>query len=484
MSINGGVKTGTAAMTAFSSLVGGHMDSKGKGFMASLGLWTEGFSKNRLKIMNQALDGLSPAERKTAIAGMGGQSTIAGGLSDANAELFAHRPDLFVARIVPLIRKRYGMDMTDEQVGLLIAKNFNRNTGDYLGTQVTMATKLAKDTGIINKTMGFRSGYSHYMKTPEGAEEAAGAAWKNFLAMFGSVYLPQITKGLTMLAGSLDSMSGFVSRNHTLVKGLVLAFESLAIGLAVKGGVRLFAAALDGLGLVLGFTKIGGILGINRTAVAIEGVGTKMALMSKGLGLMSKAFAVVAWVELGLQIAKILGLPDTNKKKGMEDVKRGDWLAASADLPAMDFFRAVGHRFKHLGVTAKGMNTDDKPGGYYDRLKNGNLASTSIPNAPKFNTPNSLIQIAPIVSIAPSSIATTPKSSIDTANGSKTTPINTIRPASQNKSEPIVADVNLDGYKVGKIVFASGYQSASSPFSGISGFDMGQSLISPGMAAR
>jgi len=59
-----------------------------------------------------------------------------------------------------------------------------------------------------------------------------------------------------------------------------------------------------------------------------------------------------------------------------------------------------------------------------------------------------------------------------------------IRTASQNKANQTVAAVNLDGQKVGNIVFSHGYKQASNPFGGISGFDMGQSLISPGMAAR
>jgi len=66
-----------------------------------------------------------------------------------DAELFAHRPDLFVAKIIPLIRQRFGLNMTDDQIALLVAKNLNRSTGDFIGTQITMASKLAKDTSII-----------------------------------------------------------------------------------------------------------------------------------------------------------------------------------------------------------------------------------------------------------------------------------------------------------------------------------------------
>lgn len=282
MSINGGARTGTAGMTAFSSLVGGHMDNKGKGFLADLGLWQEGPSKKRLGIIQEALKGLSPEERKLAVTSLGGQSALSGGLKDADAELFAHRPDLFVAKMVPLIRQRFGMDLSDEQVALLLAKNFNRNTGDFLATQITMASKLAKDTSIINKSMGNESGYQHYMSSPEGAEAAAGAAWKNFLAMFGSVYLPKITEGLLLLAKGLDSLSGFVTRNQTLVKGLVSVFAALAVGLMIRGAALLLSVALRGLGIALLMSNAGGIAGILNLSGALSFVGKALASFAIG----------------------------------------------------------------------------------------------------------------------------------------------------------------------------------------------------------
>jgi hypothetical protein len=243
MAINGGARTGTAAMTAFSSLVGGHMDSKGKGFLADIGLYQEGFSKHRLKLMNQAMTGMSPEERRAAIASMGGQAVIAGGLSDTNAELYAHRPDVFLAKVmVPAIKKRFGMDLSDEQIGLILARHFNRNTGDFLATQVTMAQKLGKDTNIINKSMGFREGYAHFLKSPEGAEAAAAAAWTNFLTMFGTVYLPTITNGMLKLAGILDSLGQAVERHPTITKIIAYGVGIVSTILLLGGAFAIDAA--------------------------------------------------------------------------------------------------------------------------------------------------------------------------------------------------------------------------------------------------
>jgi hypothetical protein len=291
MAINGGARTGTESMTAFSSLIGGHMDAKGKGFLADLGLWQEGFSKKRLAIMSEAMKGLSPAERKVAADSMGVQGAISGGLRDADAELYAHRPDLFIQKMIPLVRARFGMDLTDEQISLLVAKNLNRSTGNFLGTQITMQSKLSKDTAIINKSMGIGDAYQHYMKSPVGAEEAAHAAWKNFLAVFGTVYLPAITAGLLKLASGLDKLSQWVDRNQGLVKALVYTFAALAGALVMRGSILLLSAAFRGLGLALtlgtGLTLPASITAFGAAvaglaapvAIAVLAIGTIVAAM-------------------------------------------------------------------------------------------------------------------------------------------------------------------------------------------------------------
>ena len=252
------------------------------------------------------------------------------------------------------------------------------------------------------------------------------AKYEDLQLRLGLVAFPMLIKALNVIVPAVTSLSEWMGRNTLAVKGLLTAFVALAFGLTIRGAVLVLSASLRGLGLVLLMKNAGGVEGIASLAAALSGTGLKMRIFATALGLMGKAFSVIAWAELGLTIAKILGLPDTDKKKGMEDVRRGDWLAASADLPALDFLQAVGHRFKHLGTDGIHGMPGDKPGGYYDN----------------------------------------------------------IRTASQNKANQTVAAVNLDGQKVGNIVFAYGYKQASNPFAGISGFDMGQSLISPGMAAR
>lgn len=283
MQINGGDRMGTQGMTAFSSLVGGHMDKKAKGFLSELDLYQEGFSKKRLAIMNSSLAGLSPEERKTAIASMGGEAVIAGGLKDGLAEKFTHRPDLFVKEVLaPAIRKRFGMDLSNERVAAIIASNFNRNTGDFLGTQVTMGSKLEKDTAIFGKSMNFRAGYAHYLKSPEGAKQAAEAAMTNFKTVFGMVFLPSFTAGLLKLAKVIDTVVQAMERHPTITKvaGYMAAIISTAALLG--GGLLLLKAAFSGLGLVMG---AGGVLSagaVGAVTTAVVGLGAAFAALAAG----------------------------------------------------------------------------------------------------------------------------------------------------------------------------------------------------------
>ncbi|NMM21847.1 MAG: hypothetical protein HHJ15_18160 [Rhodoferax sp.] len=346
MNINDGMRTGTAGMTAFSSLIGGHMDSKGKGFLADLGLYQEGFSKKRLGLMNQSMSGMSPEERRTAIASMGGQAVLSGGLSDKNSELFAHRPDKFIAEVlVPAIKQRFGMDLTDDQIALMVSKNFNRNTGDFLGTQITMASKLSKDTAIFGKSMGIGQAYNHYLKSPEGAEEAASAAWKNFLAVFGSVYLPTITKGLLKLAGVLDSLGKFVSEHSTLTKGFVIILGVLSAASVAGGAVILASAAFTALGTALSF--VGGSVVLGALSTAFVAIGAVIGPVALGLAAIAATLGLLASV------------PTNNVKAGESDVHVGSLLdqALSPRKKMFETVRPGGN--KPIEVTTK-VNLDGR----------------------------------------------------------------------------------------------------------------------------
>lgn len=263
-----GATAGTSLMTMNSSLIGGHMDNKAKGFLADLGLWTTNISPIQKQI-NAELAKLSAKDRKEL--GLTKNVAMTGGLTEQAANLAAHNADRFVKEIlVPAMHAKFG-NVTNDQMIELIAKHFNRATADILGKLISSQKTLDKDTANFRKSNDFRSGYAEYIKSPEGAEVAADAAWRNFLAVFGSVYLPTITKGLLKLAGGLDSLAQFVERNPGPVKVLAYALLGLAGTMMFGGTVNLLAASMRGLSLALGMQAIGGIKGIAGISAALNG---------------------------------------------------------------------------------------------------------------------------------------------------------------------------------------------------------------------
>lgn len=70
----------------------------------------------------------------------------------------------------------------------------------------------------------------------------------------------------------------------------------------------------------------------------------KLATAGGLSGLVSKLGLVVSLSWAALQVARMLGLPDTDMKKGAQDIQSGDWMSASANLPAMDFLKALGQK--------------------------------------------------------------------------------------------------------------------------------------------
>lgn len=81
---------------------------------------------------------------------------------------------------------------------------------------------------------------------------------------------------------------------------------------------------------------ISGVLGLitqllSLTSVVIPGAITALGTLG-GAG-------IAAWA--ALKVAKIAGLPDVDNQKGIDDVRNGNWVAASAHLPMGDFLRAI-----------------------------------------------------------------------------------------------------------------------------------------------
>lgn len=275
MSMNGGFQSGTALMTAFSSLIGGHMDKKAKGFLADIGMYEEGVSKNRMKLMQDAMKGMSPDERRIYMQSLGGESLLSGGLKSQYAAMFAN-PDQLAAVMAQNVRARFGAKLSDEQVAEIIAKNFNRNTGNFIGQHILNRSKFAKDAAIFRHAQDYNSAYGTYMNAPDGAAMALSASWTNLKAVLGLQLLPTVTKLTLAFAKFLDKTSEFAEKHPQLTKIAAYAVAVTAGLTSVAGGVLLLGAAISAARLVssLGVvTSIVSVLGGPLTLAAAAAAG-------------------------------------------------------------------------------------------------------------------------------------------------------------------------------------------------------------------
>lgn len=312
MQAKSGHTAGTAAMTFASSLIGGHMTNSAKDFLSDLGLWDEMISPKRIKMIAKLQKTLPLSVRKQ----MGLLMPTHGGLKSEYIEMATQNQSKFVQEVlVPAIRKRFGMNMTDEQVATMLMSKFNRNTSDFMGEYVVNEMKFKKDEAIFKNSKGIGAAYQHYLKSPEGAELAASAAWKNLLTLIGSVYLPTVVSGLMHLANWLDKAGQFVEKNQGLVKLLVYAFMGLSAVLMAAGMILLIKGVAAAFALV-GTSLIG-------LPASIAGAATSFGILQKAAG----AFmAFAAGYQAGTWLNDHVVNPGVQKLTGDKNATLGTWI--------------------------------------------------------------------------------------------------------------------------------------------------------------
>lgn len=286
MQSKSGATAGTAQMTFVSSLIGGHMTNKAKGFLADLNLWDEGVSPARARMFADMTRGMSPEERKA----MGFITPSAGGLKDQYTDLAVQHTSEFVQNVLaPAIRKKYG-NVGDDKLAEILMANFNRSTSDVMGEYIVNALKFKKDAAIFSNSKGIADAYQHYLKSPEGSEIAAGEAWRNLMTVIGSVYLPTVTKGLLHFAEMLTKIGAWMDAHPTMTKVIVYATGAIS-GLAALGGPVLALKASIGTLAALFPTLATGAGAAVATIAAL--VRPLLLIGAAGAG----AYAAGTWIE-------------------------------------------------------------------------------------------------------------------------------------------------------------------------------------------
>jgi hypothetical protein len=114
------------------------------------------------------------------------------------------------------------------------------------------------------------------------------------------------------------------------------------------GGIKGVAIAIAAIKFA---GPITGVLNLIASLVRLTTITVPAA--TAALGTLGMA-GIAAWG--ALKVAKLAGLPDVDNKQGLEDVRNGDWLAASTHLPAGDFPAcARGARGGEIGFGHRGI---------------------------------------------------------------------------------------------------------------------------------
>lgn len=490
MSMNGGFQSGTALMTTFNSLIGGHMDKKAKGFLADLGMSSEGVSKARMKMMADAMKGMNPTERSIYQQSLGGESLLSGGLKDEYVKLFA-TPDKLAALMAEKVRERFGRNMTDTEVAETIAKNFNRNTGGFLGQHILNAQKLSKDAAIFRHSQDFNQGYDTYLNSPDGAANALSASWTNLKAVLGIQLIPTLTNATMGLANFIDKLSKIAEDNPLLVK-IAMYATAAAAGLTIlAGGVMLLGATImaarlvGSLGMLSSFaTLLGG-----PVVWAIVAAAGASYLLYKNWGKI-KPEAKKMGDEFGGIMSDIWG---RIKRVGND----------SANWPILKAFNSF-----YISLTTGFNNLFDTIIGYMNKIPGVNLLTSQQSNVQnrgidllsdvnkitRGSTPTSTPLISKPQATSPSAYASAMAaqgnsvkpinahsyaSGMAGANGRASVPI----PGKSGQPIQVNSTINLDGKPIAQVVTKHQTQEATRAPTSTSGFDSSQLMAYPGQVS-
>ena len=457
MSAKTGSTAGTQQMTTLSSLLGGHMTKKAIGFLRGLGLWEDQASPLTEKLKR---DINSDPEVQKLLAATGDRLVQSGGLPAQLALLAAQDTNKFVLNVLaPAIRRKYGRNLTDDQLAMMYTQQFNRGTADDLSFWQLNQLKVAKDSSVINAAKSYSSAYEAYLKSPEGAEQAAEAAWRNLKTVVGSIYLPKVTDGLLGLAKSLDKLSAWTGAHPDFTKTLVGGFIALGTAMAIGGTVDIVTAGFKGLKLAMEFAGVGGSGGLVTMASRLTGIGGGLSAIGGATG-----FATI-----GASLTTIAGglVVLYGVVKGME------WFLSKVVDPDTDPLNHPGQRRVRMRGKADTWVKDESlpqehAGMHFLRAGRG---GTWVPDDAK---PASL----PLKSAPPGWLESFFGGSgyVPTGRSGQGLPRGSVVPPPPQQTVQVNSTVNIDGRKVAEVVTSHQARAAVRPPSGPSGFDSSMGL--------
>lgn len=473
MTMQGGDRAGTMLSTTFSSLIGGHMDQKAKGFLTDLGMYTEGVSKARMTAIRKVMAGMSPQEKQVYLQSLGGQALLSGGLKGNYSDMLSHNPYEFALEMEKKIRDRFGKNLTDEQVAKIIQANFNKNTGDFLGQNILNQIKFLKDANVFQHAMSFYKAKDLYLNSPDGAGMALSSSWENLKAVLGLQLIPMVTSATMGLAKFVDKISDLVEKNPMLAKVAMYSAAAVA-GLAlVSGGILLLGATILSAQLVasLGvFSSVAAMLG-GPVVWAIVGIGAAGVLIYKNWDKIKPA-----GIQMGKEFTGIMS--DIWKRmKQAGDHALNYFKSWSIWEPIESAFNSFGKKlsdgFNNLFDMVIGL-LNKIPGIHI----NSENKKTDLPiiKPPKQTDVDFGGKDKPEPQVSPTGMA----AGYAAANGRTAVPV----PPKPGQTVQVNSTINMDGKPVAKVVTTHQTKEAAKPPSGVSAYDSSMTQFYSGQMSK
>lgn len=250
----------------------------------------------------------------------------------------------------------------DAEIAQQLAKKMGSGFAIYRmeqeGYSESMAYALMKGPQALQAEIKRQSKLNELSQEETQRLRALDNRWKDFRAGIGNTaqrIVIAMTPAFDTIMRLLDRLANWLNAHADQIGAQVqqMALQFAAWVKSVNWGdvikeVKSFFATLDRAAQSLGGWKVvlGALIALKVLSIVSPVLQLAGALSSLGgsLGIIGRLGPAAIAVLAGLGIAKLFGLPDTDKSKGAEDIKKGKWLKASADLPAADFLKAVANR--------------------------------------------------------------------------------------------------------------------------------------------
>lgn len=340
----GAPRYGTASSTLVNAWIGGHQKNSAFDHMLQLGL----MNRNNIKFDKN-----------------GNVKTV-----DPNAlidsQTFLKDPQKWVDQHLTPLAQKQGVNVDDPAAVMSFVNSItsNPNAANLLLMRILSRNNIWKDRKNVLQANDINASDQMNRGSTAGKEQNVRARLNDAETRVGNVLLPSFASAMEKVANVLERVNKLAEDNPALFRGVVLGLGGIAAALTVAVPVLLVA---NGILQTMAFIKLARATAeVTSMVTAMNGVEGAAASAGGGiLGFIGKLGVAVGLVGVALAAAKAMGLPDTDTKKGADDIKNGKWLAASADLPAAAFMRAMAARAggKSDADIAASLEAGDNPTG-------------------------------------------------------------------------------------------------------------------------